>query len=74
MEGLLILLSVVIVAQTVKDIFEKIYPTKKELLGLKDELSVLKEKYNKIDIEKIEALRSDMNAIKMGTPTPRRSR
>ena len=74
MEGLLILLSVVIVAQTVKDIFEKIYPTKKELLDLKDELSALRAKYEKIDMDKIDSLRGDLNSLKMSTPAPRRSR
>jgi hypothetical protein len=74
MGHLALLLCVIIVAQTARDIFKEIYPTKKEVIELREELSELQERYGKIDLEKLYAMRSDINAIKMSIPTPRRSR
>lgn len=67
MEGLFLLMAVLVVSQTVKDIFDKVYPNKQELIGLKEELSELKKKHEKLDPDKLDAMVRDVKAIKMNS-------
>jgi hypothetical protein len=67
MEGILILLSVMIVMQTIKDIFDKIYPTKQELTTLENRLSELEKKHEKIDPDKIDTMLKEVRAMKVSS-------
>jgi len=71
MGSLAAVICVIIVAQVVRDIFKEVVPNKRELIELQDKISGLEARLAKVDVKRLEAMRGDIQALKLNTPTRR---
>jgi len=71
MGSLAAVICVIIVAQVVRDIFKEVIPNKRELIELQDKVSGLEARLAKVDVKKLEAMRGDIQALKLNVPTRR---
>jgi len=70
MGSLAAVICVIIVAQVVRDIFKEVVPNK-QLIELQDKISGLEARLAKVDVKRLEAMRGDIQALKLNTPTRR---
>jgi len=74
MEAVILIICVMIVSQTVKDIVFEVFPNKKDVAELTTKIENLEEKYKKIDPDKIVSLMGELKAIKLSTPAKAKDR
>ena len=68
MEAVIVIICVMILSQTVKEIVAEVFPNKAEVKKLTEQIEALEEKYKKIDPDKIVSLMGELKAIKLSTP------
>lgn len=70
----LMVICTMIIAQSAKEIVLSIFPNKREVEALAKDLEEIKTRLKNIDMKKIEALRVDIQAIKLASPGVRRGK